>query len=779
MKKVVSGVMLMLIFLTNILTLAFNIKPTWASGTIYINESGAVVPPTAPIRRDGDVYTFTADINETIVVMRSNIIIDGNGYTVEGTGDGIGLSIEASNVTIKNTKIMKFQNGIYLLGSGGIIINNTITDNWEGGIYLDDSDGNSLVGNTFANNYIGIIFAFSFDNIIFHNNFINNPVFFAGRPSGASWDNGYPSGGNYWSGHVNYDFYSGPYQNETGSDGIIDIPYSGGDCWDPYPLSAPIALFDAGVWNETSYTVDIISNSAVSNFQLNISEKIMRFNVTGETGSGFCRVTIPNVIIQELWNGNFTVLIDGRRIETRNWTELEDTYLYFTYTHSEHEITILQTSITTLEITTTSGGTTDPEPGIYNYTIGSSAQVTAIPETNYRLAYWELDGMNVGSANPIEVLMDRNHTLNAVFSFLTYNLTISVTTGGTTDPAPGTYSYTLNSTVQVTAIPDAGYSFSYWLLDDNVRTENPITVIMDANHTLHAVFVPVYTLTITSTTGGTTNPASGTYTYPEGSLVNVTGIPNPNYRFERWLLDGSDVGSQNPISVLMDSNHTLHAVFTQITYQLSIISTAGGTTNPAPGIYTQVNGTQVVITAVPYNGYSFDYWLLDGVKTTQNPITIIMNANYTLEAYFVDNIPPEISEPWQDPLPDNVQPFQNVTVWINVTDYGTGIKNVTLWYSINNGTSWTIRNMTALPIPSDTWITYEATIDGYGNCTWVTYKIIAYDNAENNATKDNNGYGYQYHVIPEYPSTLIRVFIMATTLITTSILKIKKRRQLL
>jgi parallel beta-helix repeat protein len=620
--------------------LAFNIKPTWASGTIYINESGAVVPPTAPIRRDGDVYTFTANINESIVVMRSNIIIDGNGYTVEGTGDGNGLSIEASNVTIKNTKIMKFQNGIYLLGSGGIIINNTITDNGEGGIKLEDSDGNILVGNTFANNYIGIILSLSIDNIIFHNNFINNQetAFFASYPySEATWNDGYPSGGNYWSGHVNYDFYSGPYQNETGSDGIVDIPYSGGSgmgrVWDPYPLSAPIALFDAGVWNETSYTVDIISNSAVSNFQLNTAEKIMRFNVTGETGSGFCRVTIPNVIIQELWNGNFTVLIDGRRIETRNWTDLENTYLYFTYTHSEHEITILQTSITTLEITATSGGTTDPEPGIYNYTIGSSAQVTAIPETNYRLAYWELDGMNVGSANPIEVLMDRNHTLNAVFSFLTYNLTISVTTGGTTDPAPGTYSYTLNSTVQVTAIPDAGYSFSYWLLD--------------------------------------------------------------------------------------------------------------------------------------------------GVKTTQNPITIIMNANHTLEAYFVDNIPPEISEPWQDPLPDNVQPFQNVTVWVNVTDYGTGIKNVTLWYSINNGTSWTIRNMTALPIPSDTWITYEATIDGYENCTWVTYKIIAYDNAENNATKDNNGYCYKYHVIPEYPSTLILVFIMATTLITTSILKIKKRRQLL
>jgi hypothetical protein len=288
-----------------------------------------------------------------------------------------------------------------------------------------------------------------------------------------------------------------------------------------------------------------------------------------------------------------------------------------------------------------------------------------------------------------------------------------------------------------------------------------------------------YILEITTTTGGTTDPQPGAYTFLYGSRVNVTAFPKAGYSFSYWLLDGN-IRTENPISVLMDSNHTLHAVFTQITYQLSITSTTGGTTNPAPGIYTYVNGTHVVITAVPNNGFSFDYWLLDGVKTTQNPITIIMNANHTLEAHFIDNIPPEISEPWQDPPANNVQPLQNVTVWVNVTDYGTGIKNVTLWYSINNGTTWTIINMTELPIPSGMWITYKATIRGYENCTWITYKIVAYDNAGNNATKDNNGYGYQYHVIPEFGSTTILSLFMLTTLIATVLLKkkIKPKSQL-
>jgi len=269
--------------------------------------------------------------------------------------------------------------------------------------------------------------------------------------------------------------------------------------------------------------------------------------------------------------------------------------------------------------------------------------------------------------------------------------------------------------------------------------------------------------------------------YPSGGNYwsNYTGLDLFSGPYQN--VTGGDGIGDTPY--IVDENNTdrypLMYPYGTETFKLTITTTTGGTTNPDPGTYIHPAGAIVNVTAFPNIGYSFSYWLLDGNTRTENPMSVIIDANHTLEAYFIDNIPPEISEPWQDPLPDNVQPFQNVTVWVNVTDYGTGIKNVTLWYSINNGTSWTIINMTALPIPSDTWITYEATIDGYENCTWVTYKIIAYDNAENNATKDNNGYCYKYHVIPEYPSTLILVFIMATTLITTSILKIKKRRQLL
>jgi hypothetical protein len=71
-----------------------------------------------------------------------------------------------------------------------------------------------------------------------------------------------------------------------------------------------------------------------------------------------------------------------------------------------------------------------------------------------------------------------------------------------------------------------------------------------------------YTLTITTLLRGTSNPSSGTHQYSPGTIVSVSATPNLGYYFfYYWMLDGVIVGSANPISVTMDTNHTLEAVF--------------------------------------------------------------------------------------------------------------------------------------------------------------------------------------------------------------------------
>jgi hypothetical protein len=193
--------------------------------------------------------------------------------------------------------------------------------------------------------------------------------------------------------------------------------------------------------------------------------------------------------------------------------------------------------------------------------------------------------------------------------------------------------------------------------------------------------------------------------------------------------------------------------------KLTITSTPEGTTNPLSGTHYYIEGDSVDITAIPNSGYSFQYWLLDGENKTENPITVIMDANHTLEAFFVDNIQPEISAPMQEP-PENVIEYQDVTITVNVTDLGTGVHNVTLWYNINDTATWIPLNMTEISLN-----TYQAMIPGYGNSTLIKYEIIACDNAGNEGVKINEGQYYAYLVIPEFLSILIfPLFVIATLL---------------
>ncbi len=77
-----------------------------------------------------------------------------------------------------------------------------------------------------------------------------------------------------------------------------------------------------------------------------------------------------------------------------------------------------------------------------------------------------------------------------------YTLTISTTTGGTTNPAPGSYQYDSGTQVQVEAIPDSGYEFSQWSGDihSDHKNDNPLTIVIDSNKTLTANFIQIITL---------------------------------------------------------------------------------------------------------------------------------------------------------------------------------------------------------------------------------------------------------------------------------------------
>ena len=252
LERPFAGILLTLLFI-GMLTLAFNIQPVEASGTVYIRADGSVDPSTAHISSvDNITYTFTGNIYDSIVVERSNIIINGDGYTVQGSGGGYGFNLTSIiNVTIQNTNIKKFYDGIRLSSSSNnSIVGNNVTANNENGIGLRHSSNNSVSGNTITNNGYGIrLYSSSNYNSIFHNNFIDNAQQVGIYQSYANvWDDGYPSGGNYWSDYR--ERY--PDAIELDGSGIWDTPYKiNENNRDNYPLMepwAPVTLKVIGPW---------------------------------------------------------------------------------------------------------------------------------------------------------------------------------------------------------------------------------------------------------------------------------------------------------------------------------------------------------------------------------------------------------------------------------------------------------------------------------------------------------------------------------------------------
>jgi parallel beta-helix repeat protein len=282
---------------------------------------------------DAGTYVEHVVVNKSISLIgadKFNTVIDGN-YI------GNVMNITASNVKITGFAIQKsgavYANcGIYL-GEGttgnnvscNIIINNYI------GIQFEHSSNNTLSVNSAANNQYGIDLNYSSSNRIYHNNFINN-IQVENTESNNTWDDG--ARGNYWDNYGKLD---------TDGDGIGNTPYViDANNRDRYPLVVPLGSIPL-VWDETIYPVELKSNSTISRFQFKASQKIISFNVTGLNGTiGFCNLTTPNILVQDLWQNNFAVLVDGKEpILMKNWTDGTYTYIYFTYLHAEHEVTIV------------------------------------------------------------------------------------------------------------------------------------------------------------------------------------------------------------------------------------------------------------------------------------------------------------------------------------------------------------------------------------------------------------------------------------------------------
>lgn len=113
--------------------------------------------------------------------------------------------------------------------------------------------------------------------------------------------------------------------------------------------------------------------------------------------------------------------VNGRY--TATWIAIEQGTFYFQSYYptegilSNQEVIVIEAQIyAALTITSTAGGITNPAVGTHTYLIGDVVTVLATSEPSFHFHHWELDGVDMGSQNPIEITMDRDYTLHAVFS---------------------------------------------------------------------------------------------------------------------------------------------------------------------------------------------------------------------------------------------------------------------------------------------------------------------------------------------------------------------------
>lgn len=287
--------------------------------------------------------TLTSDIYDSVLIEASNVVLDLNGHSIIGTYTRW-MGIEAfgeTNVVIKNGYIRNHICGVYLSYCGNVkITNNTITSNSHSAVEMSTVWNSLITDNTFDSNSLEVGWG-SNGNVIYHNNFIHTTCWFYPPAMANVWDNGYPSGGNYWSSYSGVDLFNGPNQDILGGDGIADAPFALYTYnVDHYPLmhtwTAPIET--SVQVGHLDYPVEIASSTTIDKIVAN--KNALKFQASGPTGQkGYVSVVFPMVNTTAI-----TVSIDNAMLHPPPFPVIYGNgthyFIYFEFMLSTHNVTI-------------------------------------------------------------------------------------------------------------------------------------------------------------------------------------------------------------------------------------------------------------------------------------------------------------------------------------------------------------------------------------------------------------------------------------------------------
>jgi len=189
---------------------------------------------------EGDeLLHFVHDVETSNTVNEKSIyyIINQQSFTINSlshSGVGYLALISSHNITIEGLELKNNIQGVLLANTTvSRIMDCSLSNNAVGILLYWFSDNNTICGNNMTNNeWHGIYLEQCSNNTFYHNSFVNNTASQVYADYALNfWDNGYHSGGNFWSDGV---------QTDTNGDGLVDTSYIiNVNNTDRYPLMSP------------------------------------------------------------------------------------------------------------------------------------------------------------------------------------------------------------------------------------------------------------------------------------------------------------------------------------------------------------------------------------------------------------------------------------------------------------------------------------------------------------------------------------------------------------
>jgi parallel beta-helix repeat protein len=294
----------------NVTVMNFNME--WSGDGIQMGNTSWITIKNCNFTSNGRAVLATSTTSNFTF---TNNYVSGR-YRTASQGPSFG---EVYDGLISGNTLQYCAYGIVLYGGENVTVKDNLITDCTFGMWPLGGTNISIFNNTISNNGIGICkTGGSYMTLrIYHNYFINNNEPATAEGGNCTWDNGYPSGGTYWSGYVSPDLFSGEYQNITGGDGIGDNPfkiYRTTSVWDYYPrMFVSVCNVSQSPPKGSVFSTDAVRvNATITHVNL-LEQVILNCTYSNSSTTWTTSINMTN-LGDDIWNGIIPSLPVGTNV---------------------------------------------------------------------------------------------------------------------------------------------------------------------------------------------------------------------------------------------------------------------------------------------------------------------------------------------------------------------------------------------------------------------------------------------------------------------------------